>query len=413
MRTLLLLIALALAACSSAAASTSVQFGLQDDAWLAYGEGSVQERVAALQTSGVGIVRYTVRWDQVEATRGTPDWTVPDRVLNALHDARLPALVTLYGTPRWANGGSGANVAPTSGSTFAAFARATAERYPWVRDYLIWNEPNKTQFLRPSSPTTYVRRLLNPAYATLHAAMPGAKVGGGATGPRAGSGNGLSPIAFMRGMAAAHARLDAYAHHPYPSSRFETPTSGGSRYCDTITMATLPRLLAEVKRDFGASKRIWLTEYGYQTYPDRTVGVSFSQQAQYIGQAALRTFDAPRVDILIHFLYRDDIGLGGWQSGLETLTGARKPGYNAYRLPIAQRSRIGLRTVLWGQVRARSGRQPFHLQQQRSGRWYAVGGTRVTAASGTYGVTVRASAGARFRIWSPRDHTYSPIVTVR
>lgn len=220
MRKLLLLLVLALATCSSAAASTSAQFGLQDDAWLAYGEGSVQERVAKLQTAGVSIVRYTVRWDQVEKTRGVHDWTVPDRVLNALHDAKLPALVTLYGTPRWANRGFGPNVAPTSGSSFAAFARAVASRYPWVRDYLIWNEPNKTQFLRPSSPATYVQRLLNPAYAALHAATPGAKVGGGATGPRAGSAGGLSPIDFMRGMRAAHAKLDAY-----PTIRTRRPAS--------------------------------------------------------------------------------------------------------------------------------------------------------------------------------------------
>ena len=76
-------------------------------------------------------------------------------------------------------------------------------------------------------------------------------------------------------MDAAGARLDAYAHHPYPLTRLETPWTGACGHCETITMASLERLLREVSRAFGAQKRIWLTEYGYQTNPpDRALGVS-------------------------------------------------------------------------------------------------------------------------------------------
>ncbi len=416
MRRLVLLALLALV-CSAAGSATvaeaspSIDYGLQDDAWLAYGEGSVQDRVASLEQAGVGIVRFNLRWDQVEQVRGTFDWTIPDRVLDALHAAGLPALVTLYGAPRWANGGRAPNWAPLSGSTFGRFARIVAIRYSWVRDWLIWNEPNKAQFLRPTSPSVYVSRLLNPGYTAIHLASSRAKVGGGATAPRAGAG-GVSPITFMRGMRAAHARLDAYAHHPYPSSRTETPWSGGCSFCTTLTMASLPRLLSEVQRDFGP-KRIWLTEYGYQTYPDRTLGISPALQAQYLGQAGLRTFEAPRVDLLIHFLYRDDSDLAGWQSGLETVSGAAKPALDGFRLPLAQESRRGLRTVLWGQVRARNGRQPFRLQVRHGSRWYGVGGTRLTSSRGFYTAVVRSGAGGRFRVWSPRDRAYSPVVTIR
>ena len=70
------------------------------------------------------------------------------------------------------------------------------------------------------------------------------------TAPRAATG-GVSPVAFIRGMRPPGARLDAYAHHPYPSSTRETPFSGGCAHCLTITMATLERLLAEVGRAFG------------------------------------------------------------------------------------------------------------------------------------------------------------------
>jgi hypothetical protein len=178
-------------------------------------------------------------------------------------------------------------------------------------------------------------------------------------------------------------------------------------------MATLERLLTHVRRAWGA-KRIWLTEFGYQTNPpDRLLGVSKAKQAEYTTQSALRAYLAPRVDMLVHYLLVDEPELGRWQSGLLSPAGLRKPSYDAFVLPLAQASRVKTRTTLWGQVRPRSGRQTYRLQQFRAGRWRAVGAAYRTSARGFYTRTVNAGKGARFRIWSPRDHAYSPIVTIR
>ena len=65
--------------------------------------------------------------------------------------------------------------------------------------WTIWNEPNKPQWLRPTSAATYVRKLLNPAYAQIHAVIGAARVGGGMTAPRAGIG-GESPVAWIKAM---------------------------------------------------------------------------------------------------------------------------------------------------------------------------------------------------------------------
>ncbi len=63
-----------------------------------------------------------------------------------------------------ANGGRSTNWASTSSSTFASFAGAAARRYPWVKDLLIWNEPNQRRWPRPTTPSTYVTKLLHPAH---------------------------------------------------------------------------------------------------------------------------------------------------------------------------------------------------------------------------------------------------------
>ena len=124
----------------------------------------------------------------------------------------------------------------------AASRLAVARRYPWVRYWLIWNEPNKPLWLKPTKAAIYVHHLLNPGYEGIHAVLRHAHVGGGVTAPRAGLG-GVSPVVWIHGMSVAHAKLDAYAHHPYPSSPAETPSGHGCRFCPSITMATLPKLL--------------------------------------------------------------------------------------------------------------------------------------------------------------------------
>ncbi|HEX3806303.1 MAG TPA: beta-galactosidase [Gaiellaceae bacterium] len=413
MRRLLLLAAFgaALLIPSSAAASPYVRYGVQDDAWLEYGPGTLSDRFDELQSLGVDVVRVTVDWNVVEPRKGVFNWAVPDEVIDGLHARGIAPLVTLYGAPRWANGDRTANWAPTSGSTFAAFARTAAERYPFVHLWTIWNEPNQVRSLRPTSPKVYVQRLLNPAYAAIHAVSPSSQVAGGVTAPR-GAAGGVSPVAWIAGMAAAHAKLDAYAHNPYPLSPQETPTSGACKYCTTITMASLNRLLVDVKNAFGTKTRIWLTEYGYQTNPpDTLLGVSYAKQATYISEAALRAHDAPRVDILIQYLVEDEPNLARWQSGLYTTAGRAKPALEAFRFPLAERSRTGTRTVLWGQVRP-GGAGTYKLLRYADGSWNAVGGVARTTARGYFTRTVNAARGTRYRIWIPSQQTYSAILTV-
>jgi hypothetical protein len=332
-------------------------------------------------------------------------------VLQGLHDRHIQVLLTLYGTPAWANGGKAENYAPTSKTTFATFAAAVAQHYPFVKKWAIWNEPNQRRWLRPTSPAVYTQYLLNPAYAAIHGASPGSEVAGGATAPR-GSTGGVSPLDWLAGMAIAHARLDAYAHNPYPLDPGETPTSGGCGHCSTVTMATLGRLLAAVKRAFGPSTRIWLTEYGYQTNPpDRLLGVSYADQALYISEAALKAYESPRVDVLIQYLVEDEPNTARWQSGLLTDTGLEKPAYEAFRFPLAERGRTGLTTTLWGQVRP-GGQGTYVLQRYLDGGWHAVGGVATTTVRGYLQRVVRAGPGARFRLYVPSEHAYSTVLTI-
>ena len=408
--------ALALGLAAPAQASHGAAFGIQDDAWLMYGPGTLPERLTTLQNLGVGVVRFTLRWDQVArqkpASPRSPaayDWGPYGDALDALHEQGIRALVTLYGSPGWANGGGSPAHLPSTG--FGDFAYAAAKRFPWVHMWTAWNEPNSRTFSVPVSPSRYVQNVLNPAFASLHAVSASNQVAGGVTSPRK-TPSGMSPLAFMQGMHAAHARLDAYAQNPYPVSRNETPTHAVCSTCGYFTMANLPTIRADVTRYFGA-KPLWLTEYGYQTNPpDRLLGVSYAQQAAYLGQAALRVWQQSGVTVLIHFLIRDEPSIGGWQSGLFTVGGTAKPAYHAFALPLAQVSRSGARATLWGQVRPGAGRRAYVLQHAVGNSWRAVGGTAQTDSGGTFSRTVALPRGARVRLWSLVAGWASPALTL-
>jgi hypothetical protein len=392
-----------------ATAGPGVRYGIQDDAWLLHGPGTLGSRLDTLSRLGVDVVRFNLQWDRIEARRGRPDWTASDAVLKGLRARGIPAVVGLVGSPRWANGGRAPNWAPRAGE-FAAFARTAARRYSWVRDWLIWNEPNQSRWLRPTVPSLYVRALLNPAYAAIHGVKRNARVAGGVTAPRAGSA-GLSPVDWIRGMAKSRPKLDAYAHHPYPARPTDSPFAGGctASTCKTITMATLERLLTETARAFGP-KRIWLTEYAYQT---GKFGVSKQRQAELIGQGALRVAKTPRVDLLVHYLVRDEPATARFQSGLFSFSMRAKPAAFAFPFPLAQAGRNGSRLVLWGQVRPRTGAQTFRLQVRSGGAWRWSGGTRRTNGRGFFSVGVAAPKGTQLRIWSPRDAAYSAAINAR
>ena len=89
---------------------------------------------------------------------------------------------------------------------------------------------------------------------------------------------------------------------------------------------------------------IWVTEYGHQTRPPDSFGVSYATQARYIRQSIALARRLDFVEMFIWFVYQDDPGQP-WDSGLYTQTGARK-GSSARRFETAARPLDARNTVL-------------------------------------------------------------------
>lgn len=97
-----------------------------------------------------------------------------------------------------------------------------------------------------------------------------------------------------------------------------------------MTLANIDVLIRQLTALYG-NMRLWITEYGYQTNPpDQVVGVSYANQALYLKQAVAIARANPRIDMFLWFLLKDEIRPEGWQSGLMTANGVKKPSFSAF-----------------------------------------------------------------------------------
>ncbi len=124
------------------------------------------ERFAGL---GLRTLRYPVLWERV-APRGLrlADWSWADRRLGRLRELGIEPVVGLL--HRGGGPGDTSLVDPSFPTRFAAYARAFAERYPWVEAYAPIDSPLLTArrsglegrwHPHGRDPTTFARALLN------------------------------------------------------------------------------------------------------------------------------------------------------------------------------------------------------------------------------------------------------------
>ncbi len=89
--------------------------------------------------------------------------------------------------------------------------------------------------------------------------------------------------------------------------------------------------MSELTRLYGR-KRLWITEYGYQTSPqDKYFGVTYKKQAAYMKQAFAIARKHPRIDMMLWFLLRDQQAVRYWQSGFYTHGRKAKPALSVFR----------------------------------------------------------------------------------
>ncbi len=381
-----------------------------------------------------------------------PNLAIVDSLVAGAQARGMQVLLTPTGPiPAWASRCRGSlaikRVCKPNPQLFGQFVRALGTRYPTVKLWSIWNEPNLRSWLRPQyekSGSVAVQKSASLYRALSASAIAGLRGAGhrdaqiwlGETAPLGDDPSGCSsqrrlrvparcagkilktsPEIFLRGVFCLNSsgrrltgaegrdqrcsnykqlRVTGYAHHPYTRGGSRPPLSRTNTGEITIGVATrLSRLLdraARAKR-IPAGLPIHYTEHGWQTNPpDRIFGVTDVQQAEYMNQSDWIAYNNARVHTVAQYKIVDDENIpAGFQMGLRLFSGgARKPAYDAYKLPIWV-SGTGSEVTVYGQVRPADNGAAVSVDVQAAAAgstFSTVQTVPVTSANGAFTVTL-------------------------
>jgi hypothetical protein len=413
-----MLVAAALAAPAADASSRQLTI-MQDDAHLRAAPDATLDEFAAL---GIDIVKLNLYWDEVApkgrrkpagfdgADPGAYSWGSYEHIVNSILARGMKPFLSLGGrAPDWASGRKGRRgTYRPSAKQFRLFAEAAGRKFPGVRIWSIWNEPNLYSWLSPQrmngtpqSPSIY-RGLYLAGHRGLDASghrddtiLLGELMPRGGTDSRK-----VPPLAFLREMACLDSNYRQYrgraakrrrcrevgriptsglAYHPYT-------LAGGPAVREAVDDAAIGQL-TRVRKTLDALARrgklprrlpIWITEFGYQTKPPDRFATPLGRAPGLMDLSEWIAYRNRRVATYAQYTLRDN---PAWQSGLRFASGRAKPGvYEAFRMPLFVRSLGGSAVEVFGGLRSASGGSATVQSKPPGGRYRSRGSIPVNEA---------------------------------
>src|SRR5919197_3820493 len=255
-----------------------------------------------LKLAGLRAVRMTQEWATGPTEPGGADF---DELKNAVTAAQLDGVQVVLSVTN-----HGSRTTPLSDqdqSDFATYAANVARALPYVRDYVIGNEPNLNRYWLPQfgldgsdAAAPAYESLLAKTYDALKAVSPKITVLGGAVSPRGidrpNTGRDThSPTAFITDMGAAYRAsgrtkpiMDEFAFHPYGDNSSQPPTATHPN-STSIGVADYPKLVALLGQAFdGTAQQGSTLPIVYDKYEVETQ-VPSTQRSFYSGREPTTT----------------------------------------------------------------------------------------------------------------------------
>ena len=317
---------------------------------------------AKLESLGIRQARVDMRWYEVEPRlKGLRDWAEFDAIHAAARAHRVALLPIVAMPPEWANGNGGPWTYPVRPKDFEDFMAAALNRYPDIRAWEIWNEPNLPLFSTPKVDSAkFVELLVAAARARDRVASPAKIVSGGL------SQAGVDPFKFFEEMIrhGAFDHVDGFGIHPY------TPSPPGSRHSFFLKLPRFHKRLVEIGRPH---VRLWLTEFGApHSTQDNNYGPAFDEHEQAARLRSAFTIASrwPWVANVTWYEMQDncaDPANAECNFGLIRLDFSEKPSYAAMKeLLDGPLPRIASRITL-GRVKASAGKKS-RAKSRKTGR---------------------------------------------
>jgi hypothetical protein len=292
--------------------ASNTPFGVNSHLASRYGNYELlDEPLERLVATDTGWVREEFVWSLVDENRtGDYDWGFLDKVVNDLTAQGVNIIGLLNDTP---------GNPPPDPQQFAAFASAAVARYPQIRHWQVWNEPENPTYWSPRDPAAYTR-LLQTVYPAIKNANPDAQVVLGGIVPY--------DLRYFREILdlGAWDFFDVVAVHPYLDPAM--PESGQIGRMGINSVESLV--------DARGGKPIWATEFGWATGPSSRApsGVSEDDQASLLVRSMVLVHSSG-ADRTFWYTLKDDpgnpYGLFRWGGG-QTDYSQPKPSYTAFQV---------------------------------------------------------------------------------
>ena len=356
LRKLLPALALCLVAAVPAGAQADPQsdfFGVVSEDVLA-GDAAYRDATLAEQASvGVGLIRQTFHWRDIELRRGAYNWAAYDSYMGATASHGIRVLPILFDPPRFrahASASGRGSYPPNRYSDLGRFGAAVARRYGpngsfWAQNpgipklpitaYQIWNEPNlKVYWASGPSPRQYAR-LLSAAARGILGADPSAEIVSAGL-PDSHLSEPKDVYGWTKAMlrAGAGRSIDTLAVNPYAKNRSQL-------------MRKLRRFRSILNHGGGRSAHIWVTEFGWSDKgPKSGFRAGAAGQARQIRQT-IPAFVKARAGLklrgFVYYAWRDGRPYAplfrdfwGLHTGLLRVNGQPKPALSAFKATIAK-----------------------------------------------------------------------------
>jgi hypothetical protein len=374
-------------------------------------------------------------------------WDSLDAELKQVASSGLTPIVYVQSAPKWAWGEESILETPVkpSPSALADFATALAKRYPRVRYWQVWNEPNLWQFLFPQteggknfSPGWY-RSMVNAMAKAIHGVRRSNVVIAGALAPYGGGEGRIRPMEFMRDMLCmskgarpratcnAKAEFDVWAHHAYS---YGGPTSNAF-HADDVAIGDLGEMRSLLQAATRAGHVVgrgqpdfWVTEYSYESRPPDPKGVPLPLLTRWVSESLYRMWQ-DGVSLVTWFYLRDGPTNEPFQSGLYFRNGKGiagdkpKPALRAFRFPFVAFRAKGGKISFWGRTPLEV-RKGVVIEQKAGARWrrlatpavdrYGIFSGRIEKAKARGPLRARMSNGsdvsASFSLTVPKDRRF-------
>jgi hypothetical protein len=365
-------------AAAPAGADRNVIVGVSDDYFL----WKPQEYAAIARDLGITAFRVTVKWDGSSRSLSQEDADTIGNTVSATSGLRMIVAVV----------GQYADEAPQTDAqrdAYCSYVTDLVQRFPTIRDVVVWNEVNLSYFWRPqfdssgasAAPAAY-EALLARCWDQLHAVAPAVNVisdisSRGNDNPNAHSNISHSPLNFISHLGAAYRAsgrtrpiFDTFGEHPYArSADYPWQTHDGS---GEIGQGDLPRLLDGLSAAFSGTGQqvpgscggagcptVWFLEAGYQTTPapdkaslytgfetepspipdgdgSAASGSAIPDQGSQLRDGVSLASCQPGVGAFFNFLLQDEVDLAAWQSGVLWADGTQKASYGALKAVAAK-----------------------------------------------------------------------------